>query len=149
VAKFRGLHVVAGIAAMVVAAMLGSAMKLTNTAVVMSSCVVFVAVAMWADSALTRRRRQSLTLQQAASLEQATSLEPTSSLEQAISLEPAPVDSGRETAPPHHRDIGHHPAAEHQSAPSQDGSGVDPRRLDPPGIGGSPGKPSKREGNAA
>ncbi|MDQ0636271.1 hypothetical protein QFZ40_004180 [Arthrobacter pascens] len=75
-AKFRGLHVVAGIAAMLVAAFLGSAMKLNNTAVVMSSSVVFVAVAMWADSALTRRRRESLTLQQAASLEQATSLEP-------------------------------------------------------------------------
>ena len=31
---------VAGIAAMLVAAMLGSAMRLNNTAVVMSSCVV-------------------------------------------------------------------------------------------------------------
>ncbi|MDR7160481.1 hypothetical protein [Arthrobacter sp. BE255] len=81
-AKFRGLHVVAGIAAMLVAAMLGSAMRLNNTAVVMSSCVVFVAVAMWADSAISKRRREAsslsetLTLQQAASLDQATSLEP-------------------------------------------------------------------------
>jgi len=73
---------VAGIAAMIVAGMLGSAMRLNNTAVVMSSCVVFVAVAMWADSAIAKRRREAqtlqetLTLQQAASLDQATSLEP-------------------------------------------------------------------------
>ncbi|MCU1519062.1 MAG: hypothetical protein JWQ75_3783 [Pseudarthrobacter sp.] len=73
---------VAGIAAMVVAAMLGSAMRLNDTAVVMSSCVVFVAVAMWADSVISRRRREglggqdTLSLQQAASLDQATSLEP-------------------------------------------------------------------------
>lgn len=87
---------VAGIAAMLVAAILGSAMRLNNTAVVMSSCVVFVAVAMWADSALARRRRDSLSLQQAASLDQATSLEP-----------------GREAGPVAHQDIQHH------SAPNQ------------------------------
>ncbi|WP_267276864.1 hypothetical protein [Arthrobacter sp. CDRTa11] len=93
-AKFRGLHVVAGIAAMMVAAVLGSAMKLNNTSIVMSSCVVFVAVAMWTDSALTRRRREALTLQQAASLKQATSLEP-----------------GRDTASTPHQDISHQPQA--------------------------------------
>jgi glucose-6-phosphate-specific signal transduction histidine kinase len=121
VAKFRGLHVVAGIAAMLVAAWLGSAMKLNNTAVVMSSCVVFVAVAMWVDSALTRRRRrESLTLQQAASMEQATSLEP------ASTLEPSPLETGRETDPSHHQDITHHSATDHR-----------------------PGNPAKREGNAA
>lgn len=111
---------VAGIAAMLVAAWLGSAMKLNNTAVVMSSCVVFVAVAMWVDSALTRRRRESLTLQQAASMEQATSLEP------ASTLEPSPLETGRETDPSHHQDITHHSATDHR-----------------------PGNPAKREGNAA
>jgi hypothetical protein len=107
VAKFRGLHVLAGIAAMLVAAILGSAMRLNNTAVVMSSCVVFVAVAMWADSALARRRRESLTLQQAASLDQATSLEP-----------------GREAAPAQHQDIQHH------SAPNQALSHEDPTKRE-------------------
>ena len=120
---------VAGVAAMMVAAMLGSAMKLNNTAVVMSSCVVFVAVAMWADSALSRRRRESLTLQQAASLEQATSLEPAVSLEPAASVEPS-----RETEAAPHQDITHHSSPEHQPASDQ---------------GGSAGEPSKREGNAA
>jgi hypothetical protein len=95
------LHVLAGIAAMLVAAVLGSAMGLNNTAVVMSSCVVFVAVAMWADSALARRRRESLTLQQAASLDQATSLEP-----------------GREAAPAQHQDI-QHQDIQHHAAPNQ------------------------------
>jgi hypothetical protein len=122
VANFRGLHVVAGIAAMLVAAMLGSAMKLNNTAVVMSSCVVFVAVAMWTDSALARRRRESLTLQQAASLDQATSLEP-----------------GREAAPAQHQDI-QHQDIQHHSAPNQVLS-------ENPVL--SHGDPSKREGNAA
>ena len=121
---------VAGVAAMMVAAMLGSAMKLNNTAVVMSSCVVFVAVAMWADSALSRRRRESLTLQQAASLEQATSLEPALSLEPSASVEPS-----RETAAAPHQDITHRCSSpERQSASDQ---------------GASAGEPSKREGNAA
>jgi hypothetical protein len=122
VAKFRGLHVVAGIAAMLVAALLGSAMRLNNTAVVMSSCVVYVAVAMWTDSALARRRRESLTLQQAASLDQATSLEP-----------------GREAAPAQHQDI-QHQDIQHHSAPNQVLS-------ENPVL--SHGDPSKREGNAA
>jgi hypothetical protein len=101
VAKFRGLHVLAGIAAMLLAAVLGSAMRLNNTAVVMSSCVVFVAVAMWTDSALAKRRREAagmqetLTLQQAASLDQATSLEP-----------------GREASPATRQDITHHATPE-------------------------------------
>jgi hypothetical protein len=132
VANFRGLHVVAGIAAMLVAAFLGSAMKLNNTAVVMSSCVVFVAVAMWADSALTRRRRESLTLQQAASLEQATSLEP-----HAAPGQPAPGPDAPRLNPPN----------------------LDPSRLDSPSLEapsleapnseGALGGPSKHEGNAA
>jgi hypothetical protein len=108
VAKFRGLHVVAGIAAMLVAAMLGSAMRLNNTAVVMSSCVVFVAVAMWTDSAISKRRRDSvgpqetLTLQQAASLDQATSLEP-----------------GREALPATRQDIPHRPTPEQAMSPDE------------------------------
>jgi hypothetical protein len=107
VAKFRGLHVVAGIAAMLVAAMLGSAMGLNNTAVVMSSCVAFVAVAMWTDSAISKRRRdalgpqETLTLQQAASLDQATSLEP-----------------GREALPAR-QDIPHRPAPEQAMSPDE------------------------------
>lgn len=113
---------VAGIAAMLVAAILGSAMRLNNTAVVMSSCVVFVAVAMWTDSALTRRRRESLTLQQAASLDQATSLEP-----------------GREAAPAQHQDI-QHQDIQHHSTPNQVLS-------QNPVL--SHEDPSKREGNAA
>jgi hypothetical protein len=108
VAKFRGLHVLAGIAAMLVAAMLGSAMRLNNTAVVMSSCVVFVAVAMWTDSAISKRRREgagvqeTLTLQQAASLDQATSLEP-----------------GREASQATRQDIQHHPTPEQAMSSDQ------------------------------
>lgn len=99
---------VAGIAAMLVAAMLGSAMRLNNTAVVMSSCVVFVAVAMWADSAISKRRRaamgiqETLTLQQAASLDQATSLE-----------------SGREAAPATRQDIQQRAVQDQSMAPDE------------------------------
>ena len=54
--RFRGLHIAAGIVAMGVAAVLGSIMGLNNTAVFTSSCVVYVAVSMWAESRLSRRR---------------------------------------------------------------------------------------------
>jgi hypothetical protein len=50
---------VVGIAAMVLTGVLGTAMGLNNTATFMSSCVVFVAVAMWMDSRILRRRRVS------------------------------------------------------------------------------------------
>ena len=50
VGKFRGWHIVAGIAAMVLTGILGTAMGLNNTAAFMSSCVAFVAVALWMDS---------------------------------------------------------------------------------------------------
>jgi hypothetical protein len=50
---------VAGIAAMVLTGILGTAMGLNNTATFMSSCVAFVAVAMWMDSWILRRRRVS------------------------------------------------------------------------------------------
>ena len=43
----------AGIAAMVLTGILGTAMGLNNTAAFMSSCVAFVAVAMWMDSRIT------------------------------------------------------------------------------------------------
>jgi hypothetical protein len=44
---------------MVVTGILGTAMGLNNTGTFMSSCVAFVAVAMWADSQISRRRRES------------------------------------------------------------------------------------------
>lgn len=47
----------AGIAAMVLTGILGTAMGLNNTAAFMSSCVAFVAVSMWMDSRSARRRR--------------------------------------------------------------------------------------------
>jgi hypothetical protein len=50
---------VAGIAAMVLTGILGTAMGLNNTATFMSSCVAFVAVAMWMDSRIARRRREA------------------------------------------------------------------------------------------
>jgi hypothetical protein len=46
----------AGIAAMVLTGILGTAMGLNNTAAFMSSCVAFVAVSMWMDSRISRRR---------------------------------------------------------------------------------------------
>lgn len=49
----------AGIAAMVLTGILGTAMGLNNTATFMSSCVAFVAVAMWMDSRIARRRREA------------------------------------------------------------------------------------------
>ena len=58
--KFRGWHIVAGIAAMVLTGVLGNAMGLNNTAAFMSSCVAFVAVSMWTDSRLTHRRREAM-----------------------------------------------------------------------------------------
>jgi hypothetical protein len=50
---------VAGIAAMVLTGVLGTAMGLNNTATFMSSCVAFVAVSMWMDSRISRRRREA------------------------------------------------------------------------------------------
>ncbi len=58
VGKFRGWHIVAGIAAMVLTGILGTVMGLNNTAAFMASCVAFVAVAMWMDSRITLRRRE-------------------------------------------------------------------------------------------
>jgi hypothetical protein len=57
VGKFRGWHIVAGIAAMVLTGFLGTAMGLSNTATFMASCVAFVAVSLWTDSRIARRRR--------------------------------------------------------------------------------------------
>jgi hypothetical protein len=52
------LHIVAGIVAMGVAAVLGKVMGLNNTAIFTSSCVVYVAVSMWTESRIARRRSQ-------------------------------------------------------------------------------------------
>ncbi|WP_427005662.1 hypothetical protein [Pseudarthrobacter sp. H2] len=49
----------AGIAAMVLTYVLGTAMGLNNTATFMSSCVAFVAVSLWTDSRITRLRRRT------------------------------------------------------------------------------------------
>lgn len=49
----------AGVAALVLTGILGTAMGLNNTATFMSSCVAFVAVSMWMDSRITRRRRET------------------------------------------------------------------------------------------
>ncbi|MFE4543588.1 hypothetical protein [Arthrobacter sp. NPDC056727] len=54
--RFRGLHIVAGIVAMGVAAALGMVMGLNNTAVFTSSCVVFVAVSLWVQSRVAKFR---------------------------------------------------------------------------------------------
>jgi hypothetical protein len=59
VGKFRGWHIVAGIAAMMLTYVLGTAMGLNNTATFMSSCVAFVAVSLWTDSRISRRRRET------------------------------------------------------------------------------------------
>ncbi|MGP4030530.1 hypothetical protein [Pseudarthrobacter sp. 1C304] len=56
--KFRGWHIVAGIAAMVLTGFLGTAMGLSNTATFMASCVAFVAVSLWMDSRIALRRRE-------------------------------------------------------------------------------------------
>lgn len=48
----------AGIAAMVLTGFLGTAMGLSNTATFMASCVAFVAVSLWMDSRISRRRRE-------------------------------------------------------------------------------------------
>jgi hypothetical protein len=52
------LHIVAGIAAMGVAAVLGMVMDLNNTAIFTSSCVVYVAVSMWTESRIARHRNR-------------------------------------------------------------------------------------------
>ena len=57
--KFRGWHILAGIAAMVLTGILGTVMGLNNTAAFMASCVAFVAVALWTDSRMSRRRREA------------------------------------------------------------------------------------------
>lgn len=43
---------------MLLTGILGTAMGLNNTAAFMSSCVVFVAVAMWTDGRIARHRRE-------------------------------------------------------------------------------------------
>jgi hypothetical protein len=57
VGKFRGWHILAGIAAMVLTGILGTLMGLNNTAAFMAGCVAFVAVALWTDSRISRRRQ--------------------------------------------------------------------------------------------
>jgi hypothetical protein len=47
---------VAGIAAMLLAGIFGTAMGLNNTATYLASGVAFVAVSLWVDSRITRRR---------------------------------------------------------------------------------------------
>lgn len=54
--KFRGWHILAGIAAMVLTGILGTVMGLNNTAAFMAGCVAFVGVALWTDSRISRRR---------------------------------------------------------------------------------------------
>lgn len=49
----------AGVAAMVLTGILGTAMGLNNTATFMSSCVAFVAVSMGMESRISRRRREA------------------------------------------------------------------------------------------
>ncbi|GAA2134913.1 hypothetical protein ACVWYS_003961 [Arthrobacter sp. TE12231] len=46
----------AGIAAMLLAGFVGTAMGLNNTATYMASGVAFVAVSLWVDSRISRRR---------------------------------------------------------------------------------------------
>lgn len=48
----------AGIAALMLTYVLGTALGLNNTATFMSSCAAFVAVSLWADSRITRLRRE-------------------------------------------------------------------------------------------
>ena len=55
----------AGLAAMFLAGVLGSSMGLNDTATFMASCVAFVAVALWTDSRLARRRRKAARVAQA------------------------------------------------------------------------------------
>ncbi|WP_205759999.1 hypothetical protein [Arthrobacter sp. PAMC25564] len=57
--KFRGWHVVAGIAAMALTYVLGTALGLNNTATFMSSCVAFVAVSLWIDRRISLRRSKA------------------------------------------------------------------------------------------
>ncbi len=57
--KFRGWHILAGIAAMVLTGILGTVMGLNNTAAFMAGCVAFVGVALWTDSRIARRRYQA------------------------------------------------------------------------------------------
>jgi hypothetical protein len=59
------LHIVAGIAAMGLAAALGIIMGLNNTAVFTSSCVVFVAVSLWVQSRVAKFRTRLQGLPQA------------------------------------------------------------------------------------
>lgn len=49
----------AGIAALMLTYVLGTAMGLNDTATFMSSCVAFVAVSLWTDSRIARRRRET------------------------------------------------------------------------------------------
>ncbi|MGW9415628.1 hypothetical protein [Arthrobacter cupressi] len=54
--NFKGWHILAGLAAMAVAAPLGSLMGLNFVATFMFAGVAFVAVAFWVDNRLARRR---------------------------------------------------------------------------------------------
>lgn len=57
--KFRGWHILAGIAALVLTGTLGTVMGLNYTAAFTAGCVAFVAVALWTDSRISRRRRET------------------------------------------------------------------------------------------
>jgi hypothetical protein len=57
VLKIRGLHILAGIAAGVLAALLGMSLGLSNTATFMFIGVAYVAVSMWTEGWVAKRRR--------------------------------------------------------------------------------------------
>lgn len=57
--NFKGWHIVAGVAAMACAIPLAYAMGLNFVATFTFACVVFVAVAMWVEAKIARRRSEA------------------------------------------------------------------------------------------
>ena len=71
----------AGIAAMGVAAVLGMVMELNNTAIFTSSCVAYVAVSMWTESRIAKRRSQLQDTPPAAETEPTPVFDPAAAVE--------------------------------------------------------------------
>jgi hypothetical protein len=92
------LHIVAGIAAMGLAAALGIVMGLNNTAVFTSSCVVFVAVSLWVQSRVARLQGLPQPLPDGVALERTVDLTAERTTERAAERSAEQLPSGEGNA---------------------------------------------------
>ena len=92
----------AGIAAMAVAAVLGMIVHLNNTAIFTSSCVAYVAVSMWAEGKISKRRSQLQGQSKTPDAPAADRGADQRSVDQRTADHPAAEQMGEQRPPDHH-----------------------------------------------